>query len=108
MNKDEILAKSRNENKDGDEMELQILANASKFAMKVGGIFSVIIVAFSRLFDEPMLGLAAWTVYFSMFGSKLLYQFIKTKEKSKLLLAVLGIVFGLLCFIGMIVLRLTK
>lgn len=106
MNKDEILAKSRKENKDGDEREIQILANSSKIGMAVGGILAVLIVLFSRLVNEPMLGLSAWAVYFSMFGSRRLYQFFKTNEKIRLFQAIIGIVFGIACLAGMIVLGL--
>lgn len=108
MNKEEILAKSRKENKNGDEREIQTLANASKVGMAVGGILSAIIVIYSRIVDIPLLGLSAWTVYFSMFGSRRLFQFIKTREKARLLQAVIGIVFGLACFVGMIVLGVQK
>lgn len=108
MNKDEILSKSRKENKDGDEREIQIWANSSKIGMAVGGIFSAITVMFSRVINEPLLGLSAWAVYFSMFGSRRLYQFIKTKEKVRLLQAMIGIVFALACFVGMIILGLQQ
>lgn len=106
MNKDEILAKSRKENKDGDEREIQILANSSKIGMAVGGILAAIIVLFSRMVNKPLLGLSAWAVYFTMFGSRRLYQFIQTREKIRLFQAIVGIVFGLACFAGMIVLGL--
>lgn len=106
MNKDEILAKSRKENKDGDERELQILANSSKIGMVVGGILAAIIVLFSRVVDEPLLGLSAWAVYFAMFGSRVLYQFIQTREKTRLFQAIIDIMFGLACFVTMIVLGL--
>ncbi len=104
MNRDEVLAKSRNENKNGDEREIQILANSSKIGMAVGGILAAVIVVFSEIVNEPLLGLSAWAVYFSMFGSRRLYQFVQTKEKIRLLQAAIGIAFGLACFIGMIVL----
>ena len=107
MNKDEILEKSRNEN-DGkyDERELQIFANSSKVGMVVGGVLSAVIVIFSRIINMPLLGLSAWAVYFSMFGSCRLYHFIKTKEMVRLIQAVIGIAFGLACFVGMIILGL--
>lgn len=106
MNKEEILAMSRKENKDTDEREIQIFANASKIDMAVGGVLVAIIVLFSRIVDKPLLGLSAWSVYFSMFGSKHLYQFIQNKEKTRLIQAIVGITFGLACFVGMIVLGL--
>lgn len=108
MNKEEILAKSRSENKNGDERDIQILANASKVGMAVGGILSAVIVLYARIVKMPLLGLSAWTVYFSMFGSRRLFQFIKTREKVRLLQAVVGIVFGLACFAGMILLGAQK
>ena len=109
MNKDEILAKSRKENEGkSDERELQIFANASKIGMAVGGIISVIIVIFSKIADQPLLGLSALAVYLGMFGSRHLYHFLKSKEKIRLIQALIGISFGAACFIGMIVLGLQK
>lgn len=108
MNRDEILEKSRKENRAGDEREIQLFANSSKIGMAVGGILSAIIVAFSRVINDPLLGLSAWAVYFSMFGSRRLYQFVKTKEKTRLLQAIIGITFALACFIGMIILGLRQ
>ncbi len=107
MNREEVLAKNRAENEGkSDERELQIFADASKVGMTVGGILAALIVIFSRIIDLPILGLGAWAVYFAMFGSRRLYQFLKTKERAKMAQAVIGIVFGLGCFVGMIVLGL--
>ena len=107
MNREEILAKNRAENEGkSDERELQIFADASKVGMAVGGILAAIIVIFSRITDLPILGLGTWALYFAMFGSRRLYQFLKTKERAKMAQAVIGIVFGLGCFVGMIVLGL--
>lgn len=108
MNRDEILEKSRKENRAGDEREIQLFANSSKIGMAVGGILSAIIVAFSRVINDPLLGLSAWAVYFSMFGSRRLYQFVKTKEKTRLLQAIIGVAFALACFVGMIILGLKQ
>ena len=105
MNKEDILAISRKEREGKyDERELQIFSNASKIGMAVGGALSVIIVLFSRIVDIPILGLAAWAVYFSMYGSRHLYHFIHTKEKINLVQSMIGIPFGLACFVGMILL----
>lgn len=105
MNKKEILEKSRKEN-DGhlDERELQINANASKIGMAVGGCLSIIIVIFSRIFDKPLLGLSAWAVYFSMYGTRHLYNYIFIKDKVELFQAIIGIIFGIACFCGMLIL----
>ncbi len=109
MNREEILATNRKDNEGKpDERELQVLANASRIGMVVGGILSVVIILFSRIIDVPLLGLAAWSVYFSMAGSRSLYQFMKTKERFRLVQAVIGILLGLACLIGMIILGLQK
>ena len=105
MNKKEILEKSRKDNEGKlDERELQIYANSSKIGMAIGGILSIIIVIYSRIFEIPLLGLSAWAVYFSMYGTSHLYKFIFTKDKVELFQSIIGILFGSACFIGMIIL----
>lgn len=107
MNKDEILARSREENEGkADERELQIQANASEIGMIVGGLLSVIIIVFSQIADAPLAGLAVLAVYLSMVGSKQLFHFIKTRKKTSLLLGIIGMTAGLACLGGMIVLGL--
>ncbi len=109
MNREEILEKNRAESEGReDERELQIFADASKVGMAVGGFLSVLILLFSRIVDIPILGFAAWAVYFTMFGSRRVYQYIKTKEKARLVQAIIGIVLGLTFTVGMVVLGLQK
>lgn len=109
MNREEILAMNRKENEGrGDERELQIFADASKLGMAVGGILSVLIVLFSRIVDMPILGLSAWAVYFAMFGSRRAYQYFKTKERARLVQALIGIIAGTACIVGMVIMGLQK
>lgn len=109
MKREEVLAKSRKENEGrSDERELQILANASQMGMAVGVFVAALIVLFSRLIDEPLLGLSAWAVYFFMYGSRYLYHFVETKERHRLVRALVGMAFGVVFFVGMIVLGLSK
>ena len=107
MNREEILAMSRKENEGkSDERELQIFSDASKVGMAVGALVAFLTVIFSRIIDVPILGLSAWSVYFLMYGSRHLVCFIKTKEKVRLVQALIGMVFGTACVVGMIVLGL--
>lgn len=109
MNREEVLARSRKEGiGKEDEREYQLLLEASKLGMAVGGILAACIVLFARIVDLPVLGLAAWSVYFAMFGSRRLYQHFKTKEKTRLLQGVVGVVFALACLVTMVVLGLKK
>ena len=109
MNREEILAMNRKESEGKeDERELKIFADASKIGMAVGGILSVLIVLFSRIVKLPVLGFAAWAVYFAMFGSRRAYQYAKTKEKARLAQAIVGIVAGTACIVGMVIMGLQK
>lgn len=79
-----------------DERELQLLANSLKIGMAVGGILSVIIVLFSQIADIPLLGFSVWAVYFSMYGSRHLYHFLKIKEKISLIQSIFGLAYFIL------------
>ena len=104
MNKEEILAQSRKDNNGKtDEREAHLLAKSSQIGMCVGGILAALIVLYSEIVEIPVLGLAAWSVYFLMFGSSHLYRFIKTKEKVQLVQTLIGLIVGTACLVGMII-----
>ena len=103
MDREQILARNRKENEGReDERELKIFADASKFGMAVGGILAVLIVLFSRITKIPELGFGAWALYFAMFGSRRAYQYGKTKERKRLIQAIVGLVAGAACIAGMV------
>ena len=109
MDREQILARNRKENEGReDERELKIFADASKFGMAVGGVVAVLIVLFSRITKIPELGFGAWALYFAMFGSRRAYQYAKTKEKARLAQAIVGIVAGTACIVGMVIMGLQK
>lgn len=109
MNREEILERNRKENEGkSDERELRVFADASQVGMAVGGILAVLMVVFSRIIEAPILGFGAWALYFSMFGSRRLYQYLKLKERARLAQAIVGIVCGLGCLVGMIVVGLQR
>ena len=109
MNKEEILSRNRKETAGRpDERELKILADASQFGMTIGCLFCVLIVLFSYYVKLPMLALAAWSVFFTMSGSRRLYQFLKTGNRTQLFQTVIGLSFGIACLVGMVVLGLQK
>lgn len=106
MNKEEVLSKSRKENKKGDERDIQIITNASKVGMTIGGILAVILATISSIIDEsPSMGFTAWAIYFSMIGSSDIYQYIKTKNKGSLIGGIITIIACITCLVGLIVLR---
>ncbi|MBQ8338751.1 MAG: hypothetical protein IJY33_06380 [Oscillospiraceae bacterium] len=96
MRKDEILAKSRQENKGKlDECEMAAFGKASRIGILVGGLLCVALVLVSEfVLNAPELALAGWMVYFAMQGSSnvVLYKHLKTR--SKLIYGIVEIVFA--------------
>lgn len=67
MNKEEILAKSRIENKQIDERELQIRLKASRIAKAFGIAIAFLLVLVEGVwFDMPIIGWTALTIAFGM------------------------------------------
>lgn len=97
MNKEEILAKSRAENKGQDEREKQVLIKAGQIAFTVGGVMCMLIALFNSILSmvdhggtrfDPKLNTLLWAIYLSMLGSLFLYKYVKLKKKHELFLAI--------------------
>ena len=91
MDKETILKMSREENLGGmDEWELEIEAKSAKISRVVGLVACLLLVFVAApLLDNHQLAQGAWFMYFSMLGSSNLYKYLKTKQTSKLLIAIL-------------------
>ena len=91
MDKDKILQMSRAENEGmPDEWEQSVDAKAAGVSRVVGLVMCLLLVFVAApLLDNPQLGQGAWLVFFAMEGSSDLYQYLKTRKRSKLLWAVL-------------------
>lgn len=85
MDKEEILNKSRQENKGRlDERELAAFGKASRISMFVGGLLCAALIFVSEfVFNMPELALAAWMMFFAMQGSSniALYKYLKIRSK---------------------------
>lgn len=90
MDKDEILAKSRAENRDRDFVEAEALAKANSAALHVGiivcGTLSILHVIFLETID-----FSAWTVYFSALTTVMIFKYVKLRKRHEL---VLGLFYG--------------
>ena len=91
MDKVQILQMSRNENEgQPDEWEQSIKEQAAQLGKAVGLIVSIMVVLLAEIvLQNRDLGRGAWIVYFAMEGSSDLYKYLKTKKRSKLIMAVL-------------------
>lgn len=98
MNKDEILKKSREENKDRDFVEAEVLNRANAIAIAVGvmvcGVLSVLRGLLTEKGTEP----AVWTVMFGMISAGMLVKFVKLRRRHELLLGLLYLGFCLFFF----------
>ena len=118
MKKEEILAKSRAENKGQDEREKQVLIKAGQIAFTVGGVMCMLIALFNSILSmvdhggtrlDPKLNTMLWSIYLSMLGSLFLYKYVKLKKKHELFLAIAlltvslaGLVWTMLKMIGVL------
>ena len=104
MNKEEILERSRAENKGTDDREKQVLIKAGQIAFTVGGVMCMLIALFNSILSmvdhggtraDPKLNTMLWSIYLSMLGSLFLYKYIKLKKKHELFLAIIMLTIAL-------------
>lgn len=88
MNKNEILERSRKENKNQDEMERDAFLKAGQRACAIGGLVCMTIIIFEAVFSDHV-NFSIWAVYLSMTGTMLMVKYIRLKKKHEL-------IFGLL------------
>lgn len=99
MDKDEILKKSREENKDRDFVEEAVLAKANSIALCVGIMMCGIISLLKGILTEKGTEPAVWTVYFSVLATTMLVKFAKMRRRHELLLGLLYLAFCVTFFV---------
>ena len=102
MTKEEILEKSRNDNRHGDELDKKILSDGMKISyaamIAAAAIFAIVRAVQGRsIMDLPAICCASVSANF-------IYRFLKTKEKFNLIIAVItliiAVVTAVLFFMG--------
>lgn len=88
MNREEILEKSRRENKGTDEMELIVLNLAGKLAAQIGMLICCVVAVLQVSFTDSM-SYESWMIYFSILGMLFTVKYVKLHKKHELLLAIL-------------------
>lgn len=93
MDREEILAKSREENKDRDLVELEVLHKANNTALSVSILICALISVLHAVFqDSP--DYAVWIVQFGILSTVMLVKFFKLRRRHELLL---GLLYGGFC-----------
>jgi len=106
MNREEILERSRKENKNQDEMEKDALAKAGQRACAIGGLVCMVIILLETIFAESV-NVSTWAVYLSMTGTMLLVKYLRLKRKHELIFAVIQLILAAVFFV-MYVIRLVR
>lgn len=93
MDKDEILKKSREENRDRDFVEEAVLATANALSLGVGMVVCGLLSVLSAIFrDGP--DYSVWTVMWAIHASTFLFKYHKLHKRHEL---ILGLFYGALC-----------
>lgn len=98
MDREEILEKSRKENKNKDIAELEVINQASTLAVRIG-ILVCCLISVAEVIATDQVNYACWMIYFSMLAAIFSVKCIKLRRKHEILLTI----FFLLCFLIMVV-----
>lgn len=106
MNKDEILKRSRNENKGQDEMERDVDAKAGRQAASIGLLACALLFLTERLVKDQT-NYSAWIVYCVLMCTMELSRFSKLRKKSDLITGLIMLVCGA-AFVAFYIISLLK
>lgn len=93
MNKEEILEKSRKENKGKDISELQAIAQGSRMAVLVCGLIGLALMLFELYLGDTVHQKSILGLFFSMIGTIRIVKYMKLRKTFEL---VMGIVYLLI------------
>lgn len=88
MDRDEILAKARQENNNQDMCEKDAIVRASSIAIKVGMTLCCLMVILEVIFTGRI-NFSSWAIYFGMLGTTCLVKFLMLRVKHELVVAIL-------------------
>lgn len=88
MNKEEILAKSRKENKGMDMMEIQSLEKAGKYASQVGMLLCCF-VAVMEVAITNRISMGSWLIYFGILSTMFFTKYRLMKQRHELMISLL-------------------
>lgn len=98
MDRDEILAMSRQENQKQDEMERDTLVRAGRVACAVGGLVCMAVIILEAIFSDHV-NMSTWAVLLSITGTMLLMKYMRQKKVHELVFAVLQLALAAAFFV---------
>lgn len=99
MDREEILAKSRKDFKDKDELTLDILAKAGKKSSQVGLLITAIIIGVDQfLFNTYNYG--AQAIYFAITATMTLIRYKYNRQRKELAMGIIFVIGAILSLIA--------
>ncbi|MDU2566721.1 MAG: DUF6442 family protein [Anaerococcus sp.] len=99
MNRDEILARSREEYKHHDEMMVDIFKKAGEVSSQIGLAVAAILFGIEAFFFNSF-NYGILSIYFSIEATKELVKYAKLKGKKELLMGILMAIIGIALFVA--------
>ena len=99
MQRDEVLARSREEYKHHDEMIVDILKKAGEVSSQIGLAIAAILFGIEAFFYNSY-NYGILSIYFSMEASKELVKYAKLKERKQLFMGMLLSIVGIALFVA--------
>ena len=109
MDQEEILAKSRAENRGQDEREKAAMSRAGQVASAVGGLVCALIRLLNVIFDHmgDTSTFVVWAVYLSITGTSLLVKYRQLRKPHELAAGLAQVLLAAVFFV-LFVLRLVR
>ena len=101
MTKEEILAKSRDENRNGDLIDLEVQSKAAKVGIFVSFLLCAVISIVEFVFTKKV-SVQCWMVFFGITATIFLIKFIKIHKKHELFVFICYLVVFILLSIRFI------
>lgn len=98
MDKDEILAKSRAENKDRDFVEAEALSRGNAAAFTTGVLLCSLISVLHAVFKDSV-DYGVWTVMFGMMSTIMLVKFARLRKRHELLIGLTYLALAVIFFV---------
>ena len=99
MDRDEILERSRKENRDRDFVEEEATNKAHSIALSVGMIVCGLISVLSGIFQENGVNFSVWIVMWSIWSAVFLVKYHRLRKRHELLFGLFYAVLALFFFV---------
>lgn len=99
MDRDEILERSRKENRDRDFVEEEAINKAHSIALSVGMIVCGLISVLSGIFQENGVNFSVWIVMWSIWSAVFLVKYHRLRKRHELLFGLFYAVLALFFFV---------